>query len=275
MSIISLVFLKFCLYCSFFYPDSCEAFRKRHHYQPIDYEKSMTAEEILDCPIVISLDRKPERYEFTQNLMLQAGFTNIQRFSAVDGFLIDDNFFKEMGLTQGSPGRKGCFASHLLVWKSILEGDRDYVFVLEDDVIPIQDFKNLFKYYWNKTLPNKDLIMVGNAIENIGAPIKAEPTFCMHAYILSKKGASILIEQFNHFVVSGFKEKLEALDWFTIDLMKKNKIAYCCWLRKENTYDKSFVINVNAASGLCAQNFSMPSTISKDLEYTEMLEKCE
>jgi len=163
-------------------------------YGQQDYE--MDTRIILDTPIMISLDRYLERYDETCQLMQQAGFTNILRFSAIDGHFTDDDFFQKLNIHKNLlPGQKGCAASHLLLWEKFLkdDSDRDFLFVSEDDMLPHSNFSILFPLFWKAVPRDFDIFLIGCEFvykiseeqkENIIVTIPSQNT---HAYIISKK----------------------------------------------------------------------------------------
>jgi glycosyl transferase family 25 len=68
-----------------------------------------------------------------------AGLT-AERFSAVEGLAVPDclrHYFFEDGTSSSklTPGEVGCYASHLMVYRRMLDGDHAHVLVLEDDAI--------------------------------------------------------------------------------------------------------------------------------------------
>lgn len=71
------LFILFCFYFFFFYGVQ---------------KDEIDSQAILDFAIMINLDRSLEKYKETYQLMQKAGFTNILRFSAVDGYFTDEEF---------------------------------------------------------------------------------------------------------------------------------------------------------------------------------------
>lgn len=237
---------------------------------------------ILEGAVVISLNRHVHRFEKTKALMQNAGFTNVQKFEAIDGFFTEDSFFANLGIFGGSRGQKGCAASHLLIWKNFVKNsDKEYLFIAEDDMLPHSDFANLFPVYWEKTPKNFDIVMVGNQIgctmkekhrinENF---IVTKPSNCLHAYIISKKGAIKLLKLYKKMALLDFRRHLKmsdrdenqyVIDIFTSKLMFKKRITYYCY------NGRMFPDAVNRTkgnivgkrdSGICFQNAHLGSSI--------------
>jgi len=233
-------------------------------------------EQVLDRAVVISLDRHRHRFEETKTLMQKAGFTNIERFQAIDGFFSEESFFENLGIFKGSPGQKGCTASHLLVWKNFLESsEKPYLFVAEDDMLPHFNFMQLFPMYWEKTPKDFDIVMVGNQLESKNREdfILKKRTACTHAYIISRKGAIKLLKLYKKSSLFDLKQhapifrgdiKKYVIDMFLSKMMYKNKIIYYCYKGKmfpdKFNKEKGNIIP-KRDSGICFQNASLGSSI--------------
>lgn len=222
---------------------------------------------ILDSPVIISLDRHKERYEETSRLMEKAGFTHIARFAAIDGAHRSDEFFKSLNIYDDRPGRRGCAASHLTLWKTLAEDTtgKECLFICEDDMLPHSDFATLFPLYWQQTPPDFDIVMVGSKCRGVEDEtlVVSKPAIALHAYILSKKGAQILLDNFSKIPKEG-KPSLYIIDNFVKRMMEENKIIYYCYNGKKfpDPINKE-KIRKNFATGICFQNLEFESTIAK------------
>lgn len=98
---------------------------------------------------VINLDRRPDRWNMANKTLRRAGFTNIERISAVDGKLIDSqqlqklvtpSVYKTLGKARkhhedlGSVGAIGCYLSHYKAWNHIIEKNEPAI-IVEDDLL--------------------------------------------------------------------------------------------------------------------------------------------
>ncbi len=230
--------------------------------------REVDSQEILDYPVLINLGRCPHRFNETRQHMMTAGFTNIQRFEAVDGIKVHPSVFQELGIYTGSPGEKGCAASHLLVWEAfIADSDREFLFVAEDDLLPHTDFACLFPLYWEKTPKDFDIVLVGNRMptttlhkeENLVVSI---PSYCTHAYIISQKGARKLLALYKQ--IPQKTKSLHVIDHFLIDLMRRKAICYYCYngILFPDTYNfKAGNVLKGKATGICFQNAHLEGTI--------------
>lgn len=91
--------------------------------------------------VVINLDRSKDRLEAVTSNCVEQGI-EFTRLPAVDGSQIVDfskaGYKRDAALTyvgrELSSGEVGCYLSHLNALKVFLQGDADYMLVLEDDV---------------------------------------------------------------------------------------------------------------------------------------------
>ena len=216
--------------------------------------------EVLDGAVIISLSRCPSRFELTSRLMEQAGFTNIRRFEAIDGFCTEERFFKDLHISNMSPGEKGCAASHLLVWKNFVRSsNKEFLFVAEDDMIPHSNFAKLFPTYWNKTPDSFDIVLVGSHLyaEPSEPLVLARSALNLHAYILSKKGARKLVALYDALP----ERHSKIVDMFLCDMVQQRRIE--CY-----SYNGSAFPDINQGhndpykdGGICFQNIHLKSTI--------------
>lgn len=229
--------------------------------------------EVLDSPVVISLERHLFRFEETKRLMEKAGFTNVTRFNAIDGFSVPDETFQSLNVQWGGLGQKGCAASHLSAWKEFFEdpNSAEYLFVCEDDMLPHSNFYELFSFYWERTPELFDIVLVGNQMG--GQPSREKkyvvksPGFCLHGYIVSKKGAKKLYDLYMKLPQNA--EGLFIIDIFVVEKMKHNKIDYYCYDGRyfPDTLQKDKIFH-HRDTGICFQNQTVGSSIhSKDIVY--------
>jgi GR25 family glycosyltransferase involved in LPS biosynthesis len=222
--------------------------------------------QILDNSVVISLNRHMNRYLETKKNMENAGFTNIQRFEAIDGHFKDESFFQNLKIFGGGPGQKGCTASHLLVWKQFLEtSDKDLLFVAEDDMLPHTDFSWLFPLYWDLTPKPFDLVLVGSKMLDITDQdplIVKKWGWCTHAYIISKEGAKKLLKLYE--TCPKDEDSYYVIDIFLTKMMWENQINYYCYngqFFKDEKNIEAGNIFPTRDSGICFQHQKLGTTI--------------
>ena len=168
---------------------------------------------------VINLDRRPDRWEeFAEQPMLKE-FLKLQRFSAVDGSKLDVFDDKRISLHTrqniirnyrrshyeiNTLGAIGASLSHISIWKKLLDSDSEYVVVFEDDTLVLE--KDMFLI--DKLIPTLpaewDMWLLGTHKWMFdGVPMtadkkdwwKAKAFTGAHAYVLSRRGAALLLEE--------------------------------------------------------------------------------
>ena len=81
----------------------------------------------------INLDQHTDRRQFIESQLAAAGF-HAERIAGIDGDKLPEFLLSYFPHSLLSPGEIGCYASHLLVWRTIVERDLPHALVLEDDV---------------------------------------------------------------------------------------------------------------------------------------------
>jgi GR25 family glycosyltransferase involved in LPS biosynthesis len=160
---------------------------------------------------VISLARSPERRENVRN---QLGNIPHVIVDAVDGKAMTRGQEKLANRmisreTINSDGSIGCFLSHYFLWKHIVEHNIDYALILEDDIVVRRPFVS----HVNKLIqavPDCDLIYIGHCLDTRSGHrvavvddlnlYKTVESLCTHAYVVSQKGASKLIQYIENYV---------------------------------------------------------------------------
>jgi glycosyl transferase family 25 len=81
----------------------------------------------------INLDQHKDRRQFIESQLAAAGF-HAERIAGIDGDNLPEFLSSYFPRSSLSPGEIGCYASHLLVWRTVVERDLPHALVLEDDV---------------------------------------------------------------------------------------------------------------------------------------------
>jgi hypothetical protein len=182
----------------------------------------MVLQNIRNHPTyVINLDRRPDRWtEFSKQTTLSQ-FKDLTRFSAVDGKTIDvfndprisihtrtnikDNY-RRSNYEINTVGAIGASFSHISIWKEFLHGSSEYLVVFEDDTI-VDETSLTYIDKLTKVLPTSgwDMWLLGTHRWGLdGRPVEKGNTkgwwyvsafTGAHAYVLSRKGAEILLEE--------------------------------------------------------------------------------
>ena len=180
----------------------------------------MVLHDIRVCPTyVINLDRRSDRWEEFSKQETLKQFTKLQRYSAVDGSKLNVFDDKRISLHTrqniirnyrrshyeiNTLGAIGASLSHIGIWKQFLESDAEHVVVFEDDTLILE--KDLFLI--DKLIPKLpkewDMWLLGTHKWMFdGSPMtvdkkgwwKAKAFTGAHAYVLSRRGAMLLLEE--------------------------------------------------------------------------------
>lgn len=201
---------------------------------------------------VINLDREYWRYIEARKKLCGAGFTNLSRLSAVDYKEKDVSLeLRRLGAKHleryNNDAEIACTLSHFKVMYDFLAGKEEYCLVFEDDALPVPDFKKHADFN-DVTYGDFDLLSFGGIY--IGPTDAANPIWtsenvailkavhenkstCVdnvvflgsHAYMLSRKGAYQLLQEYKQWL-SSEEYRYPQLDRYISGLRAiKNKLA--------------------------------------------------
>lgn len=241
--------------------------------------------------VVLTLPRHRNRYEYTLQKLQEAGFENLRPFEGIDGFEADlpkemealgfhGRFDEEIA---AKPGHIACTLSHIKIWKMIVDEKLPYCLIFEDDALPHPEFRTLARTWWNLTPKMMDLVLIGNQMDTANTNLVAQrqhivsqPAYCLHAYVLSQKGAQRLLD------LTFAEPKMKMNDVQVARWMSEERIHYVCWNgtwlsdRRYETFTehmpiesvKTDMIVERRDTGLIYQNFLLGHTLMhKDLVY--------
>ena len=163
--------------------------------------------DVLNAPaFVVNLDRSPHRLAVVSQRIRAAGFSDLRRFRAIDannpadlvgGWLAlgDPPFNPNDDQFVAHPGTQGCFLSHVLLWRAIVDLGLPFATVFEDDVWFHKNWDQLAPAYFHETPPDYDILFVGNMILNpLQDLVVRTDVWCMHAYVVTLEGARRLLD---------------------------------------------------------------------------------
>jgi hypothetical protein len=154
--------------------------------------------------------------------------------------------------------------------------DKKWLFVAEDDMLLHSDFSHLFPLYWSQTPKDFDIVLVGNQMNASvsSSLVVSNPSFCLHAYIISKKGAKKLLKAYASIAKNDMKRHV--IDIFLISVMDRRlrvrpSLIYYCYNGKPfpDFKNKDSIFKVRD-SGICFQNYTLQSTINLKSKLTQM-----
>ena len=194
---------------------------------------------------IINLKRRKDRLKkFKKTSPFK--FEEIQVFKGFDGLHPNNN---EYGLneykiisehSQMKEGEKGCFISHLNIWRDMVKNDIEYALIMEDDPIFCKDFLNKF----NKVLENApekyDILYIGGRfwpdyymkncikindviVKHLYPPwIPLDHDRCTESYIININLAKLFIKYFESLQI--WNKNIPAVDHFMTTILIKHNI---------------------------------------------------
>jgi GR25 family glycosyltransferase involved in LPS biosynthesis len=207
-------------------------------YSPFEemHDYPETFEDYLNAPtLLINLDRSVERGRICTQRIIDAGFTNVERFSAVDArdkealkkgwqtFNNPNNFTKQCtNHFSTSYNQQGIALSHFYIWKKIVDEKIPYMNVFEDDVLFHSEWKTLAPDFYARTPKNYDILYTGSQIEfKSEKQIDKGRVFCTHSYTIRYNGAKKLLDMFMNLSIGMF-----VVDCMIIEMMDKMKKSH-------------------------------------------------
>ena len=197
------------------------------HYYP------ETFDDLLKAPtFLINLDRYPERRRICTERITAAGFTNVQRFPAIDGKAPEainegwtvfhnphrklyDHFWNKTGI-------QGVALSHLYLWKKVVDEKIPYINVFEDDILFHSEWQTLAPDFFARTPKKYDMLYTGAQIEfQSNDAITKGRVFCTHSYTIRYNGAKKLLDMFMNISIGMF-----VVDCMIIEMMDKMKPSH-------------------------------------------------
>lgn len=124
--------------------EECTSFLR---YLPSNLGQCSSSLKNVDQIYVINLDLRYHKWERSRKELEKFGL-NALRVSAVNGWLMDRDLMEEIRREALkwhclSDGQLGCFLSHLTILKDALKRDYKCIWVLEDDLIGLEDLSEI------------------------------------------------------------------------------------------------------------------------------------
>ena len=168
------------------------------------YDISISNDKNIIQGLIINMTSAPQKYSAMSNKLTMFEIPH-KRFNGIIGTDIYESFknnnkFLNNGYTL-RPHQIGCWQSHYIIWKKMVEEKIDKLFIFEDDCSFVNDFKELYKNTLNLLKDKEyDIIFLGYS----GCSVDINNDFhltpdgcprCLHSYILSLNGAKKMIER--------------------------------------------------------------------------------
>lgn len=125
----------------------CEEDNSFLQYLPSDLGSCPSSLNNIDQIYVINLDIRPEKWEKTRRQLENFNLKAL-RVSAINGWKMDRGLRNEiskrlLSWEALSDGQLGCFLSHITVLKDAFKKQYKCIWVLEDDIIALEDLREL------------------------------------------------------------------------------------------------------------------------------------
>ena len=164
-------------------------------------------------PVIVSLRRRPDRWQKVVRELAKVGIARPAKFIAVDGTTLSEQTLASLvhnvcelstsptSHTQLTRPAIGCFLSHLQIWRRLLDGNRDCLVVLEDDVVPSPHYSAAYACEILSSIPaDADLVLLGCTImaglaEKTAARSLSRVYYFngTYAYLITRKGCANLL----------------------------------------------------------------------------------
>jgi GR25 family glycosyltransferase involved in LPS biosynthesis len=113
---------------------------------------------------VINLKGRTDRWNSVRKAFEDTGL-ELKRWDAVNGKELSEEYIKSITTdlcnSICSPAMIGCWLSHYNLWKYIVDNKLNNVLILEDDAIPVDNFRERLDEYWKGVPDNWDIIFFG------------------------------------------------------------------------------------------------------------------
>jgi len=253
--------------------------------------------KIIDSTYVINLKGRTDRWDAVQTAFKNTGLT-LKRWDAVNGRELSEEYIRSVTTdvcnVVCSPAMIGCWLSHYTLWKYVVDNKLNNVLVLEDDALPVDNFREKLNEYWKGVPDNWDIIFFGcsGSCDNYpNYPFATKllygdnkrisdhiivPSFPLltHAYMLSYNGAKKLTEDESLKKVNYHIDFQMAKYLFNKDDKNINMYAFTPYLiyqdntsPSDNTNDAHYVITKLTEGMYASEQISLPTLFSTNSCY--------
>ena len=157
----------------------------------------------FDC-YVINLDKNKDRLQKFTSTYDDSGLTEdrFKRVEAIYGKEINyQEYISDEVEISMTPGMVGCFLSHLNVYNMILNSNKEYALIFEDDAYILRDLNlSMISSIFDSTPEDWDIILLGYDISNpvhkyekLDGCLKMYNFWGTHAYFIKKTAAAKLL----------------------------------------------------------------------------------
>ena len=175
-----------------------------------------------DKKFIINLKRRPDRKAHILEQMEKHGMSNYEIFEAIDANDIEETLVSKTA-DKWTKEQLACLRSHLAVIKKAKESNLDYVTILEDDCVFVDNFKEQYEKVVSQLTVFSGMfyLCANHAVkpnkikgsENIGVCQYAQSLVC---YVISKHYYDIIIHELSKEdkpIDEIFISRIHSTDW--------------------------------------------------------------
>ena len=137
-------------------------------------------------------------------------------------------------------GEKGCFISHLNIWRDMVKNDIEYAHIFEDDAIFCKDFMSKFNKVLRNVPEKYDILYIGGRfgpdvymtncikindiiVKHLCPPwITDDHDRTTHSYIINVNLAKLYIQDFENLQI--WNKNIPAVDHFMTTILRNHNI---------------------------------------------------
>lgn len=155
------------------------------------------SDNIFNNVYVINLDRRPDRYNTTDNRLKSIGIDAI-RWKAVDSKSDEfGRFYDNIKGNKKTRSEVACYLSHFNLWTHLYDMNVPYSIIFEDDIIftPIVTKELIMKEIKNSK--GFDILLLGHCYSNDCSEKNLSCVGhgqCLNAYVISRNGLKVLLK---------------------------------------------------------------------------------
>ena len=138
------------------------------------YNVHTSINNVFDKVYVLNLAEEKEKFLFTKKRLEKYGI-ECHRFEAINGSNFIDEFnsneYKEESNLYRSYGAYGCLKSKIAILEDAIYNHYDRILILEDDILLIENFCEVFQKYYNEIPEDWKVLYFGSSDRNIASTI--------------------------------------------------------------------------------------------------------
>ena len=186
---------------------------------------------------MLYLPRLRSRADHSLAKLRDVGFANVALDAGIDGDRGDAHVLADLlgwrFESRRTAGEVAFCLSTVRLWARVVDEGLPYLLIFEDDVLPRPDVAQIGPLYWDETPADVDFLFMGNQIEpaliaNDQRRVVAYPSWCLHAYVITRAGARQGLELLREKLARD-DHGLAIIDAELKRWMADERVRYACW----------------------------------------------